>query len=356
MSEHNHFEANLERAIVPDILRDASLSRFESIVAKSNEATGTYFESHPVILDTELVRQKVDAVYETQETEAAIDMTGVASNIATSETRETGVFTTRQATKDDLDTMVAIDIMAFDSVYKEYPLTREELHADIKSKFEKRLAKVDPDWIRVAEEDGELCGFMLTCPTAKKPEDFKSWEDTTDNGTLESTYDPNGPYAYVVSLTMPRPESGDSPKNMLFADQIGKLVQSGFKAGYFESRLPGLRAWMEEKCIEEKLNIDTLSKEQEFSFAQEYATARVERNGKQVLLDPHLRMYESIGCKLVKLAADAYQDAPSMNYGMVAVYENPLPNFMQKNKFMSRAAGSLIRRAARSHKLMKKLF
>ncbi len=265
-------------------------------------------------------------------------------------------FTTRRAQLTDLDALVELDIEAFKAVYAEYDQTDEELREELGEKFAKRLEKIDLDWVRVAEMDGEICGFMMSCPTSKAPEDFVSWEDTTNHGTLEGTYDPNGENVYVVSLTMPRPECGDSPKNMLFVDQIGKMIQDGYKRGYFESRMPGLREWVTEECQKRSLDLGKLEQEELTALANEYASSKVIRNGKEVLRDPHLRMYESIGCRFEAVVPDAYQDGPSMNYGVVAVYENPLPASIQRSARMSRMAGGVIRLAGRSHAVTKRLF
>jgi hypothetical protein len=50
-------------------------------------------------------------------------------------------------------------------------------------------------------KDGKIVGFLMFTTTSKTPEEFKSREDTTGGGTLETTYDPNSKNIYVVGLS-----------------------------------------------------------------------------------------------------------------------------------------------------------
>jgi hypothetical protein len=360
MKEFNHFESP-ETAHKQGELAfydRLNLSRFDEMRLDSSLETDS-LSSLPqpdfdLVTDEDKIRKMIENIHGGE----AIAIAPSSASIYVEEKAELNrpIFRTRRANKDDIDAMVDLDLKGFQTVYQEYGKDQEELRAELRGKFEGRMSKIDLDWVRIAEENGKPCGFIMSCPTAKSPEDFVSWEETTDNGTLENTYNPDGPYIYVVSLTMPRPESGQSPKNMLFVDQIGKLMQKGYKAGYFESRLPGLRNWMAERCVETGQDFSQLTDQEKFELASEYTTTKVEVNGKQVLLDPHLRMYRSIGCKLLQLVPDAYQDGPSMNFGVVAVYENPLPPSIRKNRVARNVAGSLVRMAGKSHGVVKRLF
>lgn len=262
----------------------------------------------------------------------------------------------RAATEADIDTLVEVDIAAFDSVYREYDTDTEKLREELKEKFAGRLEKVGGDWIQVFERDGQIAGFIACCPTNKTPEEFESWEQTTDNGTLETTYDPNGKYIYVVSLSMIPEGSSIKGQNMLFGDQIGKFIQEGYEQAFFESRVPGLRLWVARQCREKGKDVAELSDAERDELANAYFGLKTEVNGKEVPKDRLLRMYDSIGCDLIKIVPNAYRDEPSMDYGVVCVFRNPLPEFLRKNRLASKAIGSVIRFAANSRKLSERLF
>lgn len=262
----------------------------------------------------------------------------------------------RPATEADIPTLVKVDIEAFDSVYKDYGMTREELQQDLETKFAGRLEKVGGDWIQVFERDGQIAGFIACCPTNKDPKDFVSWEETTDQGTLETTYDPEGKYVYVVSLSMTRRGSSIKGHNMLFGDQIGKFVAEGYKTAFFESRMPGLRGWVTRQCRLNGTSIQDLSPEEVDAYAHQYFGLTTEIDGKQVPQDRLLRTYAAVGCDLLKVVPDAYQDVPSMNYGVVCTFTNPLPEFVRKNRTASKLIGNGIRLAAKSRKLSEKIF
>src|SRR5690606_14294659 len=125
----------------------------------------------------------------------------------------------------------------------------------------------------------KVVGFMTCCPTNKTPDEFESWEKTTNNGTLEGTYDPNGKYLYVVTLSVV-PE-GSKGKDMLMANQIGKTITGGYTA-FFESRMPGFRAWARVLAKQEGRTLNDLTGQDLDVLAKRYFGETIERNGKQV--------------------------------------------------------------------------
>ncbi len=261
----------------------------------------------------------------------------------------------RPTTPDDIKAMVEIDIRSFGSVYENYDLSPEQLRTEMTEKFVGRFEKVGADWNPVYEKDGEVDGFMMNCPTSKKPEDFESWEKTTDNGTLKTTYDPNGPYIYIVSLDMEG--CGETARNMIFMDQIGKMIEGGFEKFYFESRLPGLRDWMQEQCVASGIEFDELDQATKHRFAETYYTAtKTNSKGKEVPLDHLIRIYSGVGCEFIKLAPDAYMDEPSMNYGAVGVFHNPLPKLLRNNRTAKKILGRALRKLAHSPRLAERMF
>jgi hypothetical protein len=267
----------------------------------------------------------------------------------------------RPAVAEDVPAMVDVDMRAFKSVFVNYDDDLAAYKAELTTKFQGRFDKVGGEWMPVLERDGKIVGFMTCCPTNKSPEEFKSWEETTDDGTLESTYDPEGKNVYVVTLSV-LPE-GTAGKDMLFANQIGKMMREGYETGFFESRLPGLRSWMKTQCNNAGIDLDALSDEQRDTFADTYFNLRVVQKGKEVRQDRLIRLYERVGCKILKLVPDAYQDKPSMNYGAVCVYDGEelfngsvLPFRIPDKPFTRKLIGAAMQAAARSPKLTAKLF
>ncbi len=267
----------------------------------------------------------------------------------------------RPAVAEDIPAMVDVDMRAFKSVFMDYDDDLATYKAELTTKFQGRFDKVGGEWMPILERDGKIVGFMTCCPTSKSPEEFKSWEETTDDGTLESTYDPTGKNVYVVTLSV-LPE-GTAGKDMLFANQIGKMIREGYETGFFESRLPGLRSWMKKQCSDAGMDLDTLSDEQRDTLADTYFNLRDVHNGKEVRHDKLIRLYERVGCKILKLVPDAYQDKPSMNYGAVCVYDGEelfdgsvLPFRIPDRPLTRKIIGAAMQAAARFPKLTAKLF
>ncbi|MDB5166441.1 MAG: family N-acetyltransferase [Candidatus Saccharibacteria bacterium] len=270
-------------------------------------------------------------------------------------------FKLRAATEQDIDAIVDVDMKSFSAVYAGYDQDPETLRAELTETFRGRFEKVGGGWMPVLEKDGEIVGFMTCCPTNKTPDEFKSWEDTTDNGTLENTYDPDGKNIYVVTLSV-LPE-GSAGKDMLFADQIGKMMREGYECGFFESRMPGMRSWLNRQMKKSGREIDDLSTEEKDAFAEQYFNLKSVVGGKEVRYDRLLRLYERVGCNCIKMVPDAYQDEPSMNYGVVCVYDGQelfdgsvLPFKLPQNRLTRWAAGGLMQLAARSPKATNKFF
>ena len=231
------------------------------------------------------------------------------------------------ATLADIPRMVEADMKGFGDVYANYKQTEDEMRAELTEKFTGRFNIVGGDWIQVYEGP-DRTGFMLSCPTDKKPQDFVSWEETTDNGTLRSTYKPEGKNIYIVSLTMEG--CGEAARNMIFVNQIGKMIAEGYENFFFETRLPGLRAWVEDECKELGLDINALTDESKLAFANRYfRSTKINSKGKEVPRDPLVRIYSGVGCTFDKIVPNAYADEPSMNFGAVGVLKNPLPKILQ---------------------------
>jgi len=222
----------------------------------------------------------------------------------------------RAATLADIPGMVEVDLRGFKSIHKDDPRTEDEIRAGQTAVFTERLERVGGDWIDVLEIDGKIGGFVMGCPTNKPPEDFISWEDTTDNGTLRSAYDPEGRYLYVVSLATIPQASKAGGDDLLMESMIGKIFEGGY-LGYFESRMPGFLRWARNKNRSQGLDAHDMPSETVQAYAEEYINHRVTVNGESVLADPLLRMYEGVGAKFVKVCQGAYLDSRSLNCGVV---------------------------------------
>lgn len=263
--------------------------------------------------------------------------------------------THRAATIDDVDTLVAIDMAAFSGVYENYDQDPKSLEAELREKFAGRIEKVGGRWIRICEVDGVPSGFIMACPTSKSPNDFESWEKTTDNGTLETTYDPDGRNAYVVSLSVLPAASKQRGHDMMIAHMMGEFMEAGMELAYFESRMPGLRNWVEDRCEEEGRDISTLTEADKTAFALHYFGLKAEVRGREVPLDRLLRLYERMGCRFTKVVPNAYKDEESMDFGVVAVFDNPLPRAVRTNPIVRTIAGKAAKVVAKSHWLVKKV-
>ena len=261
----------------------------------------------------------------------------------------------RPAMYRDLERLVEVDMQAFRSVYRHYDVSLTELKADLFDKFQQRFERVGSKWIAVLEKDKQVVGFLTACPTSKPPEDFVSWEDTTDSGTLASTYDPDGKYLYAVSLSVVPEGSKLAGQDMLMVDLISKVIEGDYTA-YFESRLPGLKRWMHRRCREGGSTLDSLSEAQKQTYAEDYFRLNTQFLPGDKPIDPLLKIYHAMGAYFPRLVPNAYQDELSMNYGVVAVYENPLPSFLNKSPKLRKSAALAVRGISRSHYLTKRIF
>lgn len=264
----------------------------------------------------------------------------------------------RKFQEEDLEEMVELDIKSFKKVYRAQGKEGEALREELRRKFKKRIGIVGPEWTQILEDkkSGKILGFLMSCPTSNEPKDFVSWEDSTDNGTLEKTYDPKGKNLYVITLTMEKGLLSSNLENMLYSNLMGKGIGEGYKQAFFETRLPGLKYWVEKKCKEKELDFDSLTKQQKDQFAEEYIKLTKARGGKRVPYDPLLRTFNSFGCKFAKLVPEAYQDEPSMNYGVLTVYENPFTGKVKSTRPIRKTIGKAMILASNSIALTRHIF
>lgn len=270
--------------------------------------------------------------------------------------RASSRMTIRQAVEADIDALVEVDVKAFERVYSKYQMRDEELREDLHKQFSIRFQRLGGRWISLIEIDGHPVGFMMCCPTSKRPEDFESWEDATDNGTLTTTYDPAGEYLYVVSLSVVPAASRAQGQDMLIMSAIGQLIETRKRSAFFESRLPGLKTWTKLESRREGRQFEKLTQSEKGNYASEYFHSTLVVSGKEVPRDPLLRLFAGVGCRFIKLVPDAYRDEPSMNFGAIGIFDNPLPAVFRTNVMFSAIAGKAVQLAARSKRLANALF
>lgn len=261
----------------------------------------------------------------------------------------------RPSMPDDVPDLVAIDQHMYREAYATHPTSSEEL-TDMLARRQHNAG----DWLRVLELNGCTVGFITSFPTRKPPEQFTSWEDSTNHGTLDGVVDPEGPFHYTANLTVLPIASRHNGDAMLEAEVYADIVRYGYTS-YFESRMKFFRRWLESYAQHADTTVEELSQpenaERLFFLAKTYASMSVSgKSGRRVRRDPHLRKYEeSIGFRLLDVVPNAMQDPESMDFGVVVLVESIIPERLRYNSVNWLGAYAL-RRMARSPRLSGKFF
>ncbi|HSX33320.1 MAG TPA: hypothetical protein VLF91_03220 [Candidatus Saccharimonadales bacterium] len=219
------------------------------------------------------------------------------------------------ASQDDLDGIVDLDLRMFHGAYGDTAPQPGEVYDMMK----RRLTNVQDDggWMYVTKVDGYVQGMMTGVRTDKPWDQFESWESSTNNGTLDDVADPHGKYVYIANLTIAPQGSEVRSRERMVARMIAQAIRHGIEYGYFVSRMPGFKSWVEQELdagrIEEHANPDEV--------AQIYSDLKIERNGKLQARDYEIRMYDGMGAEKGMLVPDAFQDDESLNYGIVYRYK-----------------------------------
>ncbi|GAC1388088.1 MAG: hypothetical protein NVS1B7_7640 [Candidatus Saccharimonadales bacterium] len=258
----------------------------------------------------------------------------------------------RQATLDDTERLADIDLKRFSGAYGESLPTKESVIENFKLRLQNSRG-----WMFVAEVDGQVEGFITAFRTNKAIDTFQSWEDSTANGTLTDKVDPKGKYGYIVNLTM-NPKATETGADLsTMANVLAKGISEGLEYGYFVSRMPFFRRWINRKITKGELPAD-LHGIQLNKSALEYFNQTVKnKDGKTVRLDYELRMYEQSGFKLERVVPDAFEDHKSMNYGVVCKTDvTPNNLLMRKSKTARKLMSAGLKLIAKNPKLLKKVF
>ncbi|MDL2363258.1 MAG: hypothetical protein QFB86_02670 [Patescibacteria group bacterium] len=247
----------------------------------------------------------------------------------------------RHATQADISRLADIDILLFDKAYGEQKPQKKE----IEEMLEQRLAN-NPGWMFVSEVNGVVEGFVTAFKTNTGIDKFSSWEESTADGTLEGKVDSDGRYAYVANMTIKHEAVELGAEDMLLANLFANSIRDGVEYGYFVSRMPHFRRWLEAKNVDlQGTEIDT--------YAQEYLETRREEDGKRY--DPQLRMYEDYGFKLKRMVPNAFEDNASMDYGVVFKAAVPPPPSIKKIKPARILLAKSLRQVAKHPKILKKV-
>lgn len=258
------------------------------------------------------------------------------------------MFTVRHPLETDVPDLLEIEFDRYATLYKETPKKREEIEA----RFRKRI-DIAHEWMWVIEEDGKVLGFITGQPTNEEPKDFVSWEDSTNNGTLEGKFFPSGRNVYVVNLDVKRQATIQNGQYILMAYLGSKVIKEGKARVIFESRMPEFRDWI---LKEKKMDLskwDALHPKTKQKIAEQYASLTTIKSGREVLYDRLLRFYDEGGFTFVKVIPNAFEDVESLNYGVLCVGNNPVPQAL-RFPFVNHLVSLCLRLFGKNQKLIEK--
>lgn len=252
----------------------------------------------------------------------------------------------QNTTTQDLDGIEAVEYNRYAVLYAEKP----EKKRRFRKTLEKRLL-VANKWMWVVKNDEKVLGSLSAQPTSKNPQEFKSWEESTNNGTLEGTYDENGQNVYVVNLDVLQEGTKKGAQYMLMAYLAAKVLEDNKRIVFFESRMPGFREYI---VKDKKISIgkwESLNKDAQDELATEYSKQKITVNGKLVPRDKLLKFYQGAGFKRDNVVANAFDDPESLNYGLVFYANNDLPRIVRM-PLIRNIVASIIRLSAKNPKIL----
>jgi hypothetical protein len=118
--------------------------------------------------------------------------------------------TVREARPDDINRVVEIDLECFPDVYEANPVEPEEIRRMMMTRL-----GIAQELMVVGEIDGCVEGTMTCQRTNLESDQIKSWEETTNNGTLVDTHMTSGKTSTsLISLSLERVRSMISAANL----------------------------------------------------------------------------------------------------------------------------------------------
>lgn len=166
-----------------------------------------------------------------------------------------------------------------------------------------RIANVPYGNIVAVHPDGRICGYTAFCMLNYDEyarQGHCSWYDLSGKGTA-STHVPGASDLFGINLGVTPWAPKDTSMRLL-----GEVVREGIRArgrrGILGARMPGFHKYADRMP------------------AHEYW--KVERK-PGILLDPELRFYCKFGMKPVRLVEDYFEDADSLNWGVLVEMRVP---------------------------------
>lgn len=252
----------------------------------------------------------------------------------------------REARPEDIARLVEIDIELFQDVYEQNPKSTDDIHEMLVLR-----QAIAGNLMVVGEIDGQIEGFMTCLRTDKDDTQIRSWEETTNDGTLVGAHQPDGKNFYIVNLTATSKGSEHNLSDQLIARLFGRLLEAQVDKAYLLSRIPQFSQW----TTEQEIIFEDLSEDEQDLLAETYAQATKIIDGKEYFYDGMLRRYAGSGAKPVAVLRDGYGDPASHNYSVLCVFENPLPDVLKRSRTLSVIAGYAVRRAANHPGIIERL-
>lgn len=207
---------------------------------------------------------------------------------------------TRLATFADLSAIMRIEAESFGEA-GEATMASQEL---MRSRIIRCNERV-PGWFWVAEEGGCVHGYLVLQPTSIAPDECRSWDHATDNGTFEKTFVSDGDTIFGVSIGTGHAAPEGAVYMLIFRGML-LLAQTGKKRLMLCSRMPGFQKAHEQTGIP----------------ADEYWRLRNTRGAPK---DPMLRMFfGAFGVGPYAFMRNGFPpDVESGGHSALVVVENP---------------------------------
>lgn len=252
----------------------------------------------------------------------------------------------REARYEDIDRLVELEYETFHDVYEGGTFDARA----VRNMMLTRLS-IAQELMIVGEVDGVVEGVMACQRSNKGADDVKSWEETTNNGTLVGTHVPDGKNFYIVNLAITKRGTEHKLFDQLTARMISRFVEVRGEEAQLLSRIPQFSQWL----IEQGIDFAALDNDAQDALANHYVTVTKMIDGKERLYDGVLRRYVEFGVKPVSVLRDSYNDPSSHNYEVLCIFKNPLPETLKRNRIISRLAGRAIRYASNHPDLLRYL-
>lgn len=257
--------------------------------------------------------------------------------------RKDKAYRIRRAHPKDIPGIVIVEFDRYGALHEEIGNSPQILT----KRFTARMSSV-ADWYFVAEtEEGKIVGSISAMPTDNPPEKFVSWEKSTNNGLATKRADNKAKYLYVINLDVLHGWTKLNVQYDLMAHLGAKLIEFGFEALYFESRIPGFRKWVTSQGLLKSWS--ALSAMEQLEHAKVYCHETDEKNEP---VDRLLKFYYRSGFKVERVVANAFQDPESLNFGAIFTVPNP---YRTKFKVVNALTSQVFRLIAKHPKILKKI-